>query len=87
MTINAQEVAEISKSKKKRSHESLEVQGQADCFLQYQGFCEDCVCSQRPDSQSALSYCSLTKLHERVRTKQSGFWRNRWILHWNNAIP
>jgi 3-methyladenine DNA glycosylase Mpg len=39
---------------KKSTQELFEVQGHVDCFLQYPGYCNGRVASQRPDTKSAV---------------------------------
>jgi len=84
-TINAVEVNIISKTKKS-THESSEVRGHVDCFLWYPGYCDGRVGTQWPDGKSQYYIEVLIKLHECVRRKRPELWRNRWILHQDNAL-
>jgi len=63
-----------------KSRESFEIHGHADYCLWYPECCDGRVGFQWTDCQSALLYWNLYKLPERVRRKQPGFRRNKWIF-------
>jgi transposase len=71
--------------KHKKAHELFEVRGHVDCFLYIQG---TVITEWVPSGQTANEqyYIEvLRKLLERLRRKRTELWRNRWILHQDNA--
>jgi hypothetical protein len=84
MTINALEVTKHSKSIK-WVHESSKFKAMVIVFFYIQG----AVTAEWDPSHQTVNqhyYIEIsTKLHEKMRRKHPGFWRNRWIFPQDNA--
>ena len=76
-TVNAVEVNIISKTKKKNTHWSFQVQGHVDCFLWYPGYCDGRAGTKRPDGKSTVLHWNLDEIAWKCEKETTGIMEKR----------